>query len=66
MKPTPSDVEGVIRECYEKFIDGEREHGTLDLDADRRNWIDETIEELEDSVNYLVFQILKLKRLRDV
>lgn len=66
MEPSNHDIEQVIRQALDKYEAGRAEHGQIDLSTDKRNFIDESIEELIDAINYLTFQIIRLRSLRDV
>ena len=64
MKPFDKDIEIVIREALSRYKEGKQEHGELDLSIDKRDFTLEAEKELLDCINYCVFQILKLRRLR--
>jgi len=64
MKPQSNDIEKVIREALSRYEAGRLEHGDLDVIRDRRNFIDEAIEEMLDAINYLSFEIIRLRRFR--
>lgn len=53
----PEDIEGVIREALNRYDDGRLTHGELDLDTDKRDFINEAEQELLDCINYCVFQM---------
>lgn len=57
-------MEAVIREALKRYEAGRKEHGQLDLDADKRDFISEAEQELLDCINYCVFQDLRLRRLK--
>lgn len=61
---TPEDIEGIIREAITRHEAGKAKYGELDLSSDKRDFIGEAEKELLDCINYCVFQILKLRRLR--
>lgn len=61
MKPETSDIEAVIRQAIEKYEKGRMAYGQLNLSGDPRDFIDEAISELEDCINYCVFQIIRLR-----
>jgi hypothetical protein len=60
----PQGLKGVIKEALQRYEDGRLEHGELDLSTDKRDFIYEAAQELLDCVNYCVFQILKLRRIK--
>lgn len=60
----PEDIEGVIREALSRHEVGRLEYGELDLSTDKRDFIREAEQELLDCINYCVFQIFKLRRLK--
>lgn len=66
MRPQAHDIEAVIRQALQKYEKGREELGQLDLSTDSRNFIDEAIEELIDCTNYCVFQIIRLRSIRNV
>lgn len=65
-KPQTYDIEAIIRQALEKYETGRKAYGQLDLSGDPRNYIDEAIEEMLDAINYLCFQIIRLRSKRDV
>lgn len=65
MKPQTNDIEAVIKEALCRYDAGRLEHGQLDLSIDKRDFIDEAIEEMLDAINYLSFQILKLRGIKN-
>lgn len=58
------DIKTVIREALGRYEAGRLKHGQLDLSGDKRDFLHEAEQELMDCINYCVFQILKLRRLR--
>lgn len=60
---TRNMVEAVIREALVKYDRGEIEYGQIQIDTDRRDFKNEAIEEMLDTINYLAFAIIKLRRL---
>jgi hypothetical protein len=64
MKPASYDIEGIIREALKRYEQGRLEHGQLDLSTDKRDFISEAEQELLDCINYCVFQILILRRIK--
>lgn len=64
VKPFDKDIEIVIREALRRYKEGKQEHGELDLSTDKRDFLKEAEQELLDCINYCVFQILRLRRLR--
>lgn len=61
MRPDSSDIRAVIESALSKYNEGHKRYGQLDLSMDKRNFIDESIEELIDAINYLCFQIIRLR-----
>lgn len=66
MKPETGDIEAVIKEALAKYETGRKAYGQLDLDTDSRDYVNESIEEMLDAINYLCFQIIRLRSKRDV
>ena len=50
--------------CDERLRIGEKEYGVFDPDTPLRDWYQEAIEELYDTINYARFEIIRLKRLQ--
>lgn len=65
MRPDSTDIEIIIKEAIARYNTGRAEHGQLDLSQDRRDFKSEAEQELLDSINYIVFLILKLRSTRD-
>ena len=59
------DIEAVIREALTRHEAGRLEYGELDLSIDQRDFILEAEKELLDCINYCVFQILRLRQLKE-
>jgi len=59
-------LEAVIREALQRYEGGRCEHGELDVDSDTRDYLKEAEDELLDCINYCVFQVIRLRRLRGV
>lgn len=64
MRPTGHDMEAVFREALNRYKAGRKEHGQLDLSTDKRDFISEAEQELLDCINYCVFQVLRLRRIK--
>ena len=64
MKPQAEDIERIIREALSRHDAGRLEHGQLDLSTDTRDFLQEAEEKLLDTINYIVFQILKLRKIK--
>lgn len=62
-KPQTADIAAIIQASLDRYDSGRVEHGQLDLATDSRDFRAEAIEELQDCINYCVFQIIKLKGL---
>lgn len=60
---TRETVEAVIREALAKYDKGEAEYGQIQFDTDKRDFTNEAIDEMLDTINYLAFAIIKLRRL---
>lgn len=60
----PEQIETVIEEALSRYTGARVKYGALDLDTDRRDFLVEAEEELLDCINYCVFQIIKLRRMR--
>ncbi len=65
MKTQGEGIEAIIREAVSKFEIGRLKHGELDLSTDKRDFIHEAEQELLDCINYCVFQILRLRRIKE-
>lgn len=66
MTPESKDIEKIIRQALKKYQAGRIKYGQIDLDRDKRDFIIEAEQELLDCVNYCVFQIIRLRRIKDV
>lgn len=66
MKPQGEDIMAVIEAALSRYEQGRLEHGQLDLSTDPRDFRQEAEAELTDCINYCVFQIIRLRSLRDV
>ncbi|OGW38228.1 MAG: hypothetical protein A2Y97_13915 [Nitrospirae bacterium RBG_13_39_12] len=64
MKPQTKDIEAVIREALNRYGRGRLEHGQLDLERDKRDFIHEAIEKMLDAINYLCFEIIRLRSIK--
>ena len=64
MTPQSRDIEAVIKEALTRYEKGRLEHGQINLSTDARNFADEAIQELQDCINYCVFQILRLRGIK--
>ena len=64
MRPQAHDIEAVIKAALAKYEKGRLEHGQLDLSTDIRDFISEAIEEMLDAINYLTFQIIRLRSIK--
>jgi hypothetical protein len=65
MKPQTENIESIIREALNRHKIGRLKYRDLDLSTDKRDFINEAEKELLDCINYCVFQILRLRRLRN-
>jgi len=61
---TPEQIEGVIKEALTRYEGARSVYGPLDLSTDSRDFLLEAEEELLDAINYMAFQILRLRRMR--
>jgi len=59
----PVEIENIITEALSRYSGARAKYGALDLEADGRDFLKELEEELLDTVNYAVFQIIRLRRL---
>ncbi len=64
MRPQAENIEAVIREALNRYGRGRLEHGQLDLSRDKRDFIHEAIEEMLDAINYLCFEIIRLRSIK--
>ena len=64
MRPQIEGIESIIRESLARYETGRLEHGELDLLTDKRDFSQEAERELLDCINYCVFQILRLRRIK--
>ncbi len=60
----PEQIEGVIKEALSRYTGARSKYGPLDLDTDARDFISEMEQELLDAINYLCFEVLRLRRLK--
>lgn len=58
-----TDEEIVLREIEQRLKRGRTDYGDLDINNDRRNWINEALEEALDLSVYLSIQLIKLRNL---
>ncbi len=66
MAPLKSnDIACIIREALRRHREGEEKYGILDPATDTRDLFHEIEEELLDTINYAVYQILKIRTLRE-
>lgn len=59
------DIAAVIVEALKRYEAGRRKYGSLDPATDKRDFLHEAEQELLDCINYCVFQILKLRRIKN-
>lgn len=64
MEIKPDGIEAVIMEALSRYDNGRRKYGPLSLDTDGRDFLRETEEELLDAINYLAFEIIRLRSLK--
>lgn len=62
---TAEMIETVIRKALRRYEAGRLEHGQLDLATEKRDFLHEAEQELLDCINYCIFQILRLRSLKD-
>ena len=58
-------IEAVIKEALNRYESGRIKYGSLDLSRDDRDFINEAEQELLDCINYCVFQILRLRGIKE-
>lgn len=56
------DEMAVLLRIARRLADGHAEIGELDLSRDRRDLIEETLEEVGDALNYVAMRMQQLKR----
>jgi len=61
---TSEQINAVIQEALSRHRGGSKKYGDLDLTTDTRDFYEEAVQELLDSVNYMIYQILKLRALQ--
>lgn len=64
-QPIDAEVRDVLDGAFDKYIEGEKKHGVLDIDSDPRNFLKEAINELRDSIIYSALEIMRLEKLDD-
>ncbi len=64
MEVKHNTIEAVIKEAINRYDTGRVKYGNLSLDTDTRNFIHEAEQELLDCINYCVFEILRLRRIK--
>jgi hypothetical protein len=64
MPPTTEDEIEVMARIAKRMATGRREYGLLEIDTDKRDWLEEAIEEQLDLAVYLCCYLVKLKRAR--
>lgn len=50
--------------CRERMIEGQKKYGQYDPESEDRDFFEEMIEEMYDTINYAKMQIVKLKQLQ--
>lgn len=58
------ELQHIFDDAYDKYREGAKEHGELNIDTDTRDFLKEAEYELLDSIVYLAFQIVRLRRMR--
>lgn len=61
---SPGEINGVIREALTRYEGARKKYGPMDPSSDGRDFLMEAEEELLDCINYCVFQIIRLRRLK--
>ena len=54
----------IEKDCNKKMKAGQAQHGEYDPETDKRDFFDEILEELYDSVNYHKMMIIRVKYLK--
>ena len=57
----PDAVE-VLHLSVQRMLAGRKEYGDLDIDKDRRDWVEEALQECVDGNNYIAAALIKLRR----
>lgn len=63
-RPSRETLAEIYGEAIEKYVRGEKRYGAFSPETDQRDLIQEAIEELEDSLNYICMRIIQLRRLK--
>ena len=58
------DAQEVVVEVAARLVKGRAAYGDLDIEKDKRDFIQESAEELFDNSVYLASEVIKLRRLR--
>lgn len=56
-----SQVKGILDEAFARYKKFEAKYGVPDFEKDPRDFINEAIEELQDTIVYAAFQIARLR-----
>lgn len=60
----PGEIERIIEAALGRYDKGRDKYGPLDPSTDTRDFLLEMEAELLDCINYAVFEILRLRRMR--
>jgi len=53
---------GIFDDALQKYREGEKKYGELDIMKDPRNFLAEAEAELLDMMNYVAFEILRIRK----
>ncbi len=57
------DAVEVLLAQAQRMVAGRKAYGDLNIEKDRRDWLEQAIEEHWDSMNYLTIELIKLRRM---
>ncbi len=62
MSDMDREVRSIFDDALQKYHEGEKKYGELDIMKDPRNFLAEAEAELLDTMNYLAFEIIRIRR----
>ena len=62
MNDMDREVRSIFDDALQKYHEGEKKYGELDIMKDPRNFLAEAEAELLDTMNYLAFEIIRIRR----
>lgn len=67
MSQKPDEIiQGILNDAFDKYREGEKKHGVLDIDTDPRNFLREAENELLDAIVYMCIEVARLRRVNQL